>query len=159
MTNQYQVTETDEEYRKEWTPESVRQLAAQTSGLLTPVTNNQDYGASIREVLSAGDTPSEIFSRTEVRDPEEANKLACQFALQADRLKTDPAWADEVWVFMPPVAAALYLYEVFMVSLDRRGRKEAVFVATGAVVPSSWEEPKYRQKRRSRSYRREEAQA
>ena len=157
MTTNFE--ETTEIVEKQWTPVSVRQLAAQTSSLLTPVTNNQDYGASIREVLSPGETPSEIFTRTEVRDAEEAKLLACQFALQADRLRTDPAWADVVWVFMPPVAAALYLYEVFMVSLDSRGRKEAVFVASGAVVPSSWEEPKIRNKRRNRSYKREEATA
>lgn len=136
--------------RSTMSPEKIRQIADEESADLTRV---DSYGepSGYREAVSVGETPSDIFARTEIRSPEEAVRMARYFALQIDILKQDPLWADEVWLSTDdPASAFLYLRAVFMKSLYRQSSKEGTLMHVGMIPGEFWELPDSPPRKRKR---------
>lgn len=125
--------------RAQLSPEDIRRAAEAESSLLTQVAGF-DGASGYKEAVSLGDSPTAIFARTEIKDENQAKMMAVQYALQIPRLRHDPVWKDEPWIGMSSVAAAMFLYAVFMKSVDRQSLKEATMGLVGMLAPDVWPE-------------------
>jgi hypothetical protein len=131
-----------------FTEEALRRLANDESRLLTQVAG-YDEGAAFREAVSPGDTPTDVFTRTEIKTVDDAKFFAVEFALLADELRDDPVWKDEPWVPMKsPIGRAMYLEHVFMMALDRKAKKEGTMVTTHMLAPDLWNSQESNRRRR-----------
>ena len=118
-------------------PEEMRRIAGGESDLLTQVAG-MDGAAGFKEVVSYGETPMDVFTRTQFKNEDEARHFAVRLALQAKRLEDDPLWSDMPFVHMSPVSAAYWLEAVCLKSVGRRSMKEAVMVTVGMLAPDVW---------------------
>jgi hypothetical protein len=115
--------------------EDARELFDRVSGQLGDV-SGQDMAAIYHEVLSNGDSPTDLFARTYIKDDNEAKRLALAFALRAEDMRDDPVWGEEAWVHIPSLALRAYqLYLQFKRSIGGQTVGVALQAYTGIVVP------------------------
>ncbi len=129
----------------------IRNEADGMSAMLKPNSYEAPPNENYKEPVSAGDSLSDIFMRTEIASPQEAKRIAVSLALSSRHLRGDDrdamGWATEDWVKMPITAAAYTIYLRLMKSHERKALKEAVMTATGMVAPD-WTGPQQQPVRR-----------
>jgi hypothetical protein len=118
------------------TPERVRQLSGSEHDDLTAPNIEGENGYN--DPVDPGLNPWDIFSRTYIKNVDEAKEIAVALALQIPRLRNDPAWAEAPFIGMPIMAAAYQIEMVLRKSVGRLSLIEAVMTKVGMFSPDSF---------------------